>query len=311
MELDPQMQAVLDAFAAMGLAPPDTLPVADARKQFLAARSRFVARPEPLPEVRELDLDGPAGPLPARLYRPSVGGSLPALVYFHGGGWVFGNLDSHDALCRSLARASGCAVVSVDYRLAPEHRFPAAVEDALAAVRAVAARHGELGVDPARLAVGGDSAGGNLAAVTALEFRDGGGPPLAAQVLLYAVTDLSLESPSYQTLGRGYLLTHERMRYFRDCYLEHPAVAADWRASPLRATDFSRLPPALVITASHDPLVGEGQAYAERLAAAGVPVHHECHPGVVHGFMTMAGALDAGRRAVDATAAWLRTRLAA
>jgi acetyl esterase len=314
MELDAQTQAVLAALAAMNLQPPEQLPVEEARAQFMRSRAQYLAAPEPVASAREISIPGPAGAIPARAYRPagsSPGDALPAFVFFHGGGWVFGNLDSHDALCRSLCNAARCAVVAVDYRLAPEHRFPAAVDDTLASLQHVAQHGGSLGIDPSRLAAGGDSAGGNLVAVAALAFRDQGGPRLALQVLLYPVTDLSLESPSYATLGQGYMLTLDRMRYFRNQYLNGPADVADWRASPLRAADVSRLPPALIVTASHDPLVDEAKAYGERLAAAGVEVTYRRYPGVVHGFMTMAGAVDTGRRAIAETASAIGAALRA
>jgi acetyl esterase len=312
MELHPQTQAVLDKMAAMGLQPPDHLPVAEARAQFMRSRALYLAAPEAVASAQDLSVPGPAGAIPVRVYRPA--GSqpatrLPAFVFFHGGGWVFGNLDSHDSLCRSLCNAARCAVVAVDYRLAPEHRFPAAVDDTLAAIRHIAQRGETLGIDGSRLAAGGDSAGGNLTAVAALAFRDQGGPQLALQVLLYAVTDFSLESPAYATLGQGYMLTLDRMRFFRSQYLNGPADVQDWRASPLRAKDLTRLPRALVVTASHDPLIDEAKAYADRLTASGVEVTYRCYPGVVHGFMTMAGAIDLGRKAIDETAASIRSAL--
>lgn len=312
MELDPQVRAVLDALAAMNLASPDQLPVAEARVQFMRSRAAYVASAEDVAAVRDVALPGPGGPIAARLYRPHGSRpdqALPAFVFFHGGGWVFGNLDSHDALCRSLANAARCAVLAVDYRLAPEHRFPAAVDDALAAIRFAASEGRALGIDATRIAAGGDSAGGNLVAVAAIAFRDQDGPRLALQVLLYPVTDLSLESASYATLGQGYMLTLDRMRYFRRQYLRDDGDVADWRASPLRAADLSRLPPALIVTASHDPLVEEGKAYADRLAAAGVPVTYRCYDGMVHGFMTMAGAVHVGRTAIEETALALRSAL--
>jgi acetyl esterase len=312
MELDAQTQTVLDALAAMKLQPPDQIPVEEARAQFMRSRAQYVAAPEPVASAQDISIPGPAGAIPARVYRPagsSPAQRLPAFVFFHGGGWVFGNLESHDSLCRSLCNAARCAIVSVDYRLAPEHRFPAAVDDALTAMRHLAQHGAGLDIDTSRLAAGGDSAGGNLVAVAALTFRDQGGPRLALQVLLYPVTDLSLESPSYTTLGQGYMLTLERMRFFRNQYLNGPADVADWRASPLRAPDLSRLPPALIVTASHDPLIDEAKAYADRLAAAGVEVTYRSYPGVVHGFMTMAGVVDTGRRAIEETARTLRSAL--
>jgi acetyl esterase len=310
VEVHPQVRAVLDTLAGMKLTPPEQLPVAQAREQFMRSRAGFVAAAEDVAAVRDLAIPGPGGPIGARLYRPLASrtdAALPVFVFFHGGGWVFGNLDSHDALCRSLSNAAGCAVLAVDYRLAPEHRFPAAVDDALAAIRYTASEARALRIDAARIAAGGDSAGGNLAAVAAIAFRDQGGPRLALQVLLYPVTDFGLGSPSYATLGEGYMLTLDRMRFFRSRYLRGDADVADWRASPLRAADLSRLPPALMVTASHDPLVDEGKAYADRLAAAGVAVTYRCYPGMIHGFMTMAGAIDLGRTAIAETAQSLRS----
>ncbi len=306
MTLDPQTQAVLDAYAKMNLTPPDQLSVADARAQFMRGRAAFLPAPEPVASVVDTAVPGPGAGLRVRLYRPagvSPEELLPALLFFHGGGWVFGNLDSHDPLCRSLCNGAQCAVLSVDYRLAPESRFPAAVDDAIAALRHVSRRGRDLGIDTTRIAAAGDSAGGTLVAVAALHARDNDGPRMKLQVLLYPVTDLALTSPSYRTLGQGYLLTYERMLYFRERYLRGADDIADWRASPLQAQDLSNLPPALIITASHDPLVDEGKAYADRLAASGVPVTYRCYPGVVHGFMTMTGAIDAGKAAVAETAA--------
>jgi acetyl esterase len=314
MNLHPQAQAVLDALAAMKLPPPDTIPVALAREQFTRARASFLAAPEDVAACVDRTLPGPAGAIPVRIYRPrgsAPQAQLPALVYFHGGGWVFGNLDSHDALCRALANRAQCAVVAVDYRLAPENKFPAAVDDAFAVLRQVAGRGAALGIDGARLAAAGDSAGGTLVAVSTIEFRDRGGPRLALQVLLYPATDLAMTAPSYTTLGQGYMLTRERMVFFRNAYLRDANDIGDWRASPLKAADLSRLPPALIITASHDPLVDEGKAYADRLAAAGVPATYRCYEGMIHGFLTMSGAIDAGRAGIDEIAAALRAAFAA
>ncbi len=314
MKLDPQVQKILDTVAAMKLPAPDTTPVTEARANYARSRAGFLATPEPVASAEDRSIPGPVGAIPIRSYRPAdsqPGARLPAFVFFHGGGWVFGDLDSHDALCRSLCNAARCAVVAVDYRLAPEHKFPAAVDDTLAAIRHVATHGDSLGIDGSRIAAGGDSAGGNLVAAAALAFRDQGGPRMALQVLLYAVTDLTLESPGYKTLGQGYMLTLDRMRFFAGRYLNGPADALDWRASPLKARDLSGLPPALVLTASHDPLIEEAKAYADRLAAAGVEVTYRTYPGMIHGFMTMAGAIDMGRKAIDETAASIRTALRA
>jgi acetyl esterase len=311
--LHPQTQAVLDALAAMKLTPPDQLPVEQARAQFMRSRAQFLMAPQAVGSIADRAIPGRAGEIPLRIYRPQGSAAealLPALVFMHGGGWVFGNLDSHDPMCRELCNRSGCALVSVDYRLAPEHKFPAAFDDTLDAIRYLGREGASLGIDGTRLAAGGDSAGGNLAAAAAIAFRDQGGPRLALQLLLYPVTDLAMDTPSYTAFADGYMLTRERMRYFRDAYLSAPGQADDWRASPLRAGDLSRLPPALVITASHDPLVDEGRRYAERLNAAGVPATYTCYDGMVHGFMTMAGAIDDGRAAVAQAAAAVKAALA-
>jgi acetyl esterase len=295
--------------ARMNLAPPHTMPVAQARAQFMRSRALYLAPAQTVASVEDRTIPGPASDLPIRVYRPAgsaPGTALPALVFFHGGGWVFGDLESHDSLCRELCNLAGCAVVSVGYRVAPEDKFPAAVEDALAAVRYVAGSAQTLGVDGSRLAVGGDSAGGTLAAVTALAFRDQGGPRLCFQALIYPVTDMSLDSPSYTRIANGYTLPRERMLFFREAYLRGPEDIADWRASPLKARDLSKLPPALVLTAAQDPLVDEGKAYADRLAAAGVPVAYSCYEGMVHGFLTMAGAVEAGHTGIAEVAGALK-----
>ena len=307
--LHPQTQAMVDAMARMNLIPPDKLSVEQAREQFRRSRMPFVAPPEAVGAVIDAAIPGPGGKLRIRTYRPAdsrAGELLPAMVYFHGGGWVFGDLDSHDPLCRELCNLARCAVIAVDYRLAPENRFPAAVEDATSAIRYVAQHAADLAVDDSRLAAGGDSAGGNLATVAALTFRDQGGPKLLFQVLIYPVTDFSMDAPSYARIANGFTLSAERMRYFRDSYLRGPGDVSDWRASPLKAKDLSRLPPTLVIAAGHDPLIDEGKTYADRLAAAGVTVSYVLYEGMVHGFASMAGAIDAGHTAIAEAAAALK-----
>jgi acetyl esterase len=249
---------------------------------------------------------GPGGAIPVRIYIPQAPQPLPALVYFHGGGWVRGSLQTHDVLCRMLANAAACAVVSVDYRMAPEHRFPAAVEDAEAVTRWVAEHGREIGVDPSRLAVGGDSAGGNLAAAVALSLRDAGGPTLSFQVLIYPVTDFNFDTPSYVDNGEGYLLTRGAMQFYWRAYLADEVHGQDQRASPLRARSHADLPPALVITAEFDPLRDEGRAYAERLRGAGTSVELREYPGVIHGFFGSPGILDIARQAILDAAADLR-----
>ena len=277
-----------------------------ARRIYRETRAALSPRP---PEVAEARLIVCPGPVALRAYRPlgaEKGDRLPALVYFHGGGWVIGDLDTHDALCRQLANAAGCAVFSVDYRLAPEHPFPEAVDDCIAATRFVFQEAAALSVDTSRVAVGGDSAGGNLAAVVALQARDAGAPRLAFQLLIYPATDQRCGFASHQKNGKGYLLTRESIDFFRGCYLREARDWADWRASPLLAKDHSALPPALVLTAGYDPLVDEGRAYAEKLRGAGVRVDYREYPDMVHGFILFGGALDTANAAVAECAAALR-----
>jgi acetyl esterase len=231
-------------------------------------------------------------------------------VYFHGGGWTIGSVDSFDPVCRALANRAGCAVLSVDYRLSPEHRFPAAVDDAWAATVWAAAHAAELGADPERLVVAGDSAGGNLAAVVALQARDAGGPPIAFQYLIYPATDLRSDDwPSYRENGEGYFLEQRDMEWFVDNYLASRGHTEDWRVSPAAAASHAGLPPALIQTAEYDPLRDQGEAYGDLLRAAGVPVRVTRYPGMIHGFMSFIDALDASKTALDETAAQLRSAL--
>jgi len=284
----------------------------DARQLFRETRPASTPTPPQIGMVRDLTADGPPGPIPLRVYRPAgVPASTPlaVLVFFHGGGWVIGDLETHDVLCRQLTAGSGVSVVSVDYCLAPEHKFPAAVDDAWAATRWVVAHAGELAVDASRLAVGGDSAGGNLAAVVALLARGKGAPAIAVQVLIYPVADLVGETRSYRDFAEGYLLTREGMRWFIAHYLTAEAEAVDWRASPLRAQSLAGLPPALIVTAGFDPLRDEGEAYAERLREAGVRVDSVCYGGMIHGFVPMGRLLDTAGRAISLIAGSLSQAL--
>jgi acetyl esterase len=293
--LDPHAEQVL-ALVRMAQRPAfETGTAAQARAMYREGRAAVSPEPPDVASVRDLTAPGPGGAIPMRLYRGAGTGDGPlaVLMFFHGGGWVIGDIDTHDVVCRRLANAAGCAVVSVDYRLAPEHKFPAAVEDCIAATLWVAAEAAALGLDGTRMALGGDSAGGNLAAVVALHARDNGGPALRLQLLIYPATEFAMSHPSHETRGEGYLLTHSTMKWFRNAYLRSDADIADWRASPLRAPDLSRLPPAYVITAGFDPLSDEGAAYADRLRAAGVAVHHAHLPGQIHGFMTMGKLIPA------------------
>lgn len=291
----------------------DTLSPEGARASYMAGRAATAPEPMPVAEVRDLSIPGPHGPIPLRLYRPAAApaSGSPALAFFHGGGWVLGNLESHDGVCRHLAERAGCVVLAVDYRLAPEHKFPASLDDAFAATRWLSAGAAGLGVDPARIAVGGDSAGGNLAAAVCLLAREAGGPAIAFQLLLYPATDFAMDTPSHGHFGEGHLLTRASMAWFRDHYLNHAGEAADWRASPLRAVSVEGLPPAYVLTASHDPLRDEGEAYARRLLEAGIPVTSWRAQGLIHGFLPMGKAIAASGPALDRLAAALRAGLAA
>jgi acetyl esterase len=313
VQLDPQARAVLERIARANLPPYPELDPAAVRELYRETRGRLGAAPPEVARTESLRAPGAAGEIPIRLYRPlgsPADERFPALVYFHGGGWTFGDLDTHDVVCRELANLARCAVASVDYRLAPEHKFPAAVEDAVAATRWVARAAEALALDPRRIAVGGDSAGGNLAAVVALAARDQGGPRLAMQVLIYPATDMAADTRSHGEFADGYVLTRDAILWSRGNYLRSPDDVADWRASPLRARDHSRLPPAYVVTCGFDPLRDEGRAYAERLRTAGVPVTYECFEGMVHGFVTMGGVIAAAHHALYRCAQGLREAFA-
>jgi acetyl esterase len=306
--LDPQARALLDLMIERGVPPTHTLPPAEARRFYL--ERRFFTQPDPAEVAVMRDLA--AGELPLRLYRPlgsHAADVLPVLVFFHGGGWVIGDRDTHDSLCRQLCNASGCAIVSVDYRMGPERRFPAAVDDCVAATRWVREQAAALQLDAARLAVGGDSAGGNLAAVVCLALREAGQPLPAFQLLIYPATDMRMVAPSHQTNGEGYLLTRDTMQYFRAHYIPDPARWSDWRASPLLAPDLRGLPPALVLTAGYDPLRDEGRQYADALSAAGCAAQYVCFERQIHGFMPMGRVIDEANTAVDLCAAALRRAL--
>ena len=247
-----------------------------------------------------------------RVYRPKgvpASTALPALVFFHGGGWVIGDMETHDVLCRQLTAAAEISVVNVDYRLAPEHRFPAAIDDAWSATRWVATHAGELGIDARRLAVGGDSAGGNLAAAVALMARDAGAPAIALQVLIYPVTDVGGESSSYTEFADGFMLTRDSMRWFIAHYVPETSARKDWRVSPLRAPSLAGVAPAVVVTAGFDPLRDEGDTYARKLREAGVRVDAVCYGGMIHGFMPMGRLIATGNRATSHVATSLRQAL--
>lgn len=308
--LDPDAAAVYKAFQEAGRPPYETVPPATARELYLAGR--VVSNPEPpeLESAKPLPIPAPHGTIPARIYTPTTlrksNGLSPCLVFFHGGGWVIGDLDSHDVVCRKLAQEGELIVVSVDYRLAPEHKFPAAADDCIAATKWVAANAAQLGIDTAQLLVGGDSAGGNLAAVVALAARDGDGPRLAGQVLIYPATDFAMKHPSHSEPETSILLTHSVIKWFCNHYLGSAADVDNWKASPARATTLAGLPPSYVLTAGGDPLRDEGDEYAERLKQAGVPVAYRHFPGQFHGFFTMGKLLPQANVALSEIAAWLK-----
>lgn len=301
MPLHPQVASLLELIAQVG-DPPVEQSTPDAARAARRARQRPPV--EDVHEIRDVD----AGGVPCRLYRPSGATGVGVLVYLHGGGWVIGDLDSHDNVCRALANGSGHAVLSVDYRLAPEHPFPAGLEDSFTALRWCAAHADELGVDPRRIAIGGDSAGGNLAAVVAQHSP----VPLAYQLLVYPVTDCTQSFESYTTNGTGLFLSREGMTWFIDHYLSGAAGSpTDPRVSPHFAADhvLAATPPALVITAEYDPLRDEGDAYAAKLAAAGVPTSHVRFGGMIHGFFSLADFLDDAKAANALAAASLKAAL--
>lgn len=306
MPLDPQARGLLDQLAALGGPPLNTVTPAEARQMMLAL-AEMGGAPEPVSLVEDRQVPGPAGRIPIRIYTPSGDGPFPLLVYFHGGGWVIGNIETHDAVSRSLTNAAGCVTVSVDYRLAPEHKFPAAADDCYAATQWAAANAAALNANAQRIAVGGDSAGGNLAAVAALMARDRGGPSLVHQMLIYPVTDYLPATASARENAEGYFLTSADMVWFWNHYVKDERDADNPYASPLRASSLSNLPSALVITAEFDPLRDEGEMYAARLKEAGVDVILIRYEGMIHGFFSMAGVLEQGRKALDLAAAELRS----
>lgn len=299
--LDAQARALIDRVSAEGRPTLDMLSAEAAHQAYRESRAPLRPAPPEVAATLDREVLGPHGPISVRIYRPrdtSAKDLLPALMFFHGGGFTVGDIGTHDVVCRSLANAARCVVISVDYRMGPEHKFPKAVDDSIAATRWIAANAASLHIDANRLAVGGDSAGGNLATVTALIARDTGGPKLAFQLLIYPTTTFQHDTPSTAELANGYLLTFAMMKYFRASYLNGDTDQTDWRASPLLAPDLSRLPPALVITAGYDPIRDEGKAYADRLKAAGVDAQYVCYEGMIHGFITMGKVLDSANDAI-------------
>lgn len=304
MPLDPAFEAMLRQLAEAGGPALSEMTPVEAREVYKALQQTL-----PVPDVHHV-ADGDADGVPVRIYRPSDGRSLPSLVYFHGGGWVIGDLDTHDSICRQLASAAGCVVVAVDYRLAPEYRFPAALDDCYRALGWVIDHADTLDIDPTRVAVGGDSAGGNLGACVSLKSKLEGGPPVAFQLLIYPVTDTAMSMPSYNENGEGYMLTRDGMAWFFDQYLgadgdnrSHPLAA------PLHAEDLSGLPPACVITAEFDPLRDEGERFGEKLSAAGVDTTIRRFDGMIHGFFGMTHMGEAPREALALAADQLKNAL--
>jgi len=310
MPLDPQARALLEQMAETGMPPLSGQDIASARESVLAF-AQLGGDPESVSRVEDRRIPSPDGTIPVRIYTPAGSGPFPVLVYFHGGGWVLCNIDTHDPVCRSLANAAECIVVSVDYRLAPEHKFPAAADDCYAATQWVMNSASLINGDADRVAVGGDSAGGNLAAVVALMARDRGGRAPVFQLLIYPATDYYLPgTSSYQHNADGYFLTKDDMKWFWNHYLSKEADAANPCACPLRAASLTGLPSALVITAEFDPLRDEGEMYAARLRESGVSARLVRYDGMIHGFFSMAGVLEQGKDALGLAAGELRSAFA-
>lgn len=306
--LDPQVKALLDQMAAAGQPPFHSGNPTDARKAMAAMVNVFGPGPE-VHKVENRKIPGPAGEIPVRIYTPA-GKPNGILVYFHGGGWVVGDLESHDYVCRAMTNEAGCTVVSVDYRLAPEAKFPAGPDDCYAATQWAAKNAAALGSDADHIAVGGDSAGGNLAAAISLMARDKGGPRIRHQMLIYPVTDAAMDTPSHQEFtADGFVLSKADMEWFWGYYLKDRTDGENPYASPIRAKDLKNLPPAHIITASHDPLRDEGEAYAEALKKAGNKVVVKRYDGVVHGFFSLQAAIDQGKTATRDLAAELKASL--
>jgi acetyl esterase len=307
MPLDPKVKTYLEQLAKANVPPVERLSPAEAREQMINA-SAFLGKPAAVHSTRDCTMPGGGAEIALRIYRPAERRGGSAIVYFHGGGWVVGSVDTHDGYCRALANAAGSVVVSVDYRLAPEHKFPAAADDAYAAACWVAEQATELGIDPQRIFVAGDSAGGNLAAVAALMARDRGGPPLAGQVLIYPITGCDFETPSYRQYADGYALSRENMRWFWRQYLSHEREAHSPYVSPLMAESLRDLCPALVIVAECDPLCSEGELYAQRLQESGVPVALSRYDGMIHGFARRLQLFPQAGQSLTQIAVWLQQR---
>ena len=305
MPLDPQVDALIKQMAAAPGPKLEELSPADARKLTSTTFAMLAGAPEEVAKVENRRIAGPAGEIPVRIYTPAGAGPFPLLVFFHGGGWVIGDLDTHDNACRQLTNRAKCVTVAVDYRLAPEHKFPAAADDCYAAAVWAADHAREFNADASRIAVGGDSAGGNLSAVVAILARDRGKPSIKFQLLVYPATDGALDTYSHQNF-KEYFLTDKAVQYFWGHYIRSEADKKDPIASPALAKSHKGLPPALIITAEFDPLRDEGEAYGEKLRAAGVPVTVTRYDGMIHGFFTMTGVLDQGKKAIEEASAALR-----
>ena len=313
MQLDPQVQVVVDEINAIGAdSEPESLwdrPIADVRADFDGLVLGLQGQGPEVGRVENRDIPGPHGPIPIRIYWPEGANPntpLPVYINFHGSGYVVLSIDTHDNVCRALCQGAGCIVVAVSYCKAPEFKFPKPTDESWASLEWVAANTAEIGADPARIAVGGDSAGGCLAAVVAQRAKREGGPSLVFQLLVYPVTDTREDRPSYRSFGDGYVLTAETMAWFFDCYFNEDAEKSDLAAAPLRADDLAGLPPALIMTASHDPLYDDGVAYAEKLKAAGVPTEYRNYEGHIHGFWTATGRMDVATEAQATACAALR-----
>ncbi len=312
MTLDPDVAQLLEAARAAGAPPFESLTPDEARATYTQMRANSDLPRTDSAASEDFEIDGPHGVIPVRLYRPKGAGDsrLPILIYFHGGGWLLGDLESHDGVCRHLAHGASCAVLSVDYRLAPENKFPKAVDDAFAAVSWVRDSADKLNVTPERIGVAGDSAGGNLAAAVCQIARDAGGPPIKYQLLLYPALDFAMDTESHSDFADGYFLTRNSMIWFRDHYLRSSEDKADFRASPLCAESLAGLPPACVVTAEYDPLRDEGEAYAHRLARdSNVPITLWRVPGQIHGFLPMGKVIKAAQPALDKIARILKIGL--
>ena len=303
--LDPQAERFLAELAALGEPPIESLSATQARESRERLRAVAPAEGPPVAQIVDRQIPGPHGPISIRIYLPHAEPPLGTLVYFHGGGWVLGDIEMVDIFARALAKRAGCIVISVDYRLAPEYPFPAPFDDAYAATQWAADHAAEFGGDARRIAVGGDSAGGNLAAAVALAARDRSGPHLVKQLLLYPVIDRDFSRPSYRNFGDGYFLTTAAMKWFWQHYVPDPAHSQHPYAAPLHAPSLLGLPPALVVLAAFDPLRDEGEAYARRLRESGVDVDEREFAGMLHGFLTI-GAFDRAIEATDVCAAALR-----